>query len=266
MFESIDGIDPLSPVQLEQLRQQRDHDRSLFSESPHQSARAGFELFDSFAARQGAPSGHALFGGSANKIKDHLDLVKVAVSGQDRLSQEHLAEDAADAPHIDCRRVLTKLKKQLGRPVPTRHDQTRVIPRGHAVAISGLWGWLFELACQTKIRYLQISTVVDQKIGGFHVPMQDLIIMQILQPLQQLHHIALNLRGGEVHIRIFEKAGQVVVHVWRDHVHDGFLSPFTFAPFDGHLLQCQDVGMREHFQQSYLADGGDWQPILLVVE
>ena len=72
-----------------------------------------------------------------------------------------------DAPHIDCRRVLTKLKKQLGRPVPTRHDQTRVIPRGHAVAISGLWGWLFELACQTKIRYLQISTVVDQKIGGW---------------------------------------------------------------------------------------------------
>ena len=36
-------------------------------------------------------------------------------------------------------------------------------------------------------------------------------------------------------------------------------SPPTFAPFDGHLLQCQDVGMREHFQQSYLADGGDWQ-------
>ena len=137
MFESIDGIDPLSPVQLEQLRQQRDHDRSLsenfevcvrfavpvlsrviysLSESPHQSARAGFELFDSFAARQGAPSGHALFGGSANKIKDHLDLVKVAVSGQDRLSQEHLAEDAAC--HIKVSRWLEPALDVVTYPTP----------------------------------------------------------------------------------------------------------------------------------------------------
>ena len=49
-------------------------------------------------------------------------------------------------------------------------------------------------------------------------------LVEISQALQELQHVTLDLWFSEMHVRILEQAGEVMIHVWRDHVHDRLLS------------------------------------------
>ena len=55
---------------------------------------------------------------TAEGLLDQVELVEVRVAGQQRLSGEELAEDAADGPDVDGRAVLRVADEELGRPVP----------------------------------------------------------------------------------------------------------------------------------------------------
>lgn len=47
--------------------------------------------------------------------------------------------------------------------------------------------------------------------------------MKISQSLQELLHVALDLRLVEVYVRVRQHSAQIVVGVWRDHVQSGTL-------------------------------------------
>jgi hypothetical protein len=47
-------------------------------------------------------------------------------------------------------------------------------------------------------------------------------MMKILQSTEKLLHVALDLGYGDAHIGIVQQSREVVVHVWKDHIQDGF--------------------------------------------
>lgn len=112
--------------------------------------------------------------------------MQVTLASQNRLALEHLSKDAACTPQVYCRRVFSELKKQLRRPVPSSYDQGRVFSPRLAVAPASLGHRFVVVSCKTKIRYLESSTVVDEEVGGFHVSVEDVVVVEVAQTLEQL--------------------------------------------------------------------------------
>jgi hypothetical protein len=61
------------------------------------------------------------------------------------------------------------------------------------------------VSCQTKICNLQSPTVVDEQVGGLHISVENVIVVEVAQTLEQLQHIALDLRYFEVDVWIVEE-------------------------------------------------------------
>lgn len=94
--------------------------------------------------------------------------------------------------------------------------------------------------------------------------MQDLVFVQVGAALEELFHVAFDLRLGEADIRVFEKSRQVMIHVWGHHKHAGLLA-CVFGAFNRHLFQLQDIDMVQLFQQFDLSQGGYGKTVLFVV-
>ena len=72
----------------------------------------------------------------AREREDLLDLVDGRSTGEDGLRDEDLAEDAAEAPHVDAKPVSRACEKDLGRAVPERWRW---------VVVGGMKGWRMEV-------------------------------------------------------------------------------------------------------------------------
>lgn len=118
---------------------------------------------------------------------------------------------------------------------------------------------------QAKVCNLKSPAVVDEQVGGFHVAVEDVVVVQVTEAFEELQHVALDLGRREVYVGIIEQARQVVVHVGHDHVEDGALPALCLGALDGHLFQLQDVFVGEHLEQLDLAQRCDGEAVLLVV-
>lgn len=121
------------------------------------------------------------------------------------------------------------------------------------------------MAREAKVGNLESSAVVDEEVRGFHVAVEDVVVVKVAEAFEQLQHVALDLGRREVDIGIVEEARQVVVHVGHDHVEDGALPALCLGALDGHFLQLQDVVVAEHLEQLDLAQGRDGEAVLFVV-
>ena len=57
--------------------------------------------------------------------------------------------------------------------------------------------------------------------GGrtFDVPVQDLVLVHVVDAIEELLHVTLNVRLGELHAGRVEEPRKVMVHVFKNHVH-----------------------------------------------
>lgn len=116
VFQSVDGVDAFPPVELEELRQERDGHRALaigvlVSSSHGDEVRCmirDYSLFEylwevaqfiaealhAVASWKGAPSRHVLLSGSPHQGEDELSLIEIAAAGENWLAFEHLAKNA----------------------------------------------------------------------------------------------------------------------------------------------------------------------------
>ena len=85
---------------------------------------------------------------NAANLEDAVEFVNLRLAGEQRLLHEELGKDAADRPHVDGRAVLLGTEEQLGRPVPQRHHDRRVVTQRRTV-----------LTRQTKVTDLYQHTV-----------------------------------------------------------------------------------------------------------
>jgi hypothetical protein len=59
---------------------------------------------------------------------------------------------------------------------------------------------------KTEICYLESSAVVDEQIGCFHVSVEDVVVVEVSQALEQLQHVALDLRFLELDFGVVQQA------------------------------------------------------------
>jgi hypothetical protein len=103
----------------------------------------------------------------------------ITLTCENGLALEHLAEDAACAPHVDGWCISPELEEQLRRSIPSGHDQAGVFPACLAVALASLWDWFVVVPCETEISYLESAAIVDEKVGCFHVSVQNVIVVEV---------------------------------------------------------------------------------------
>lgn len=56
-----------------------------------------------------------------------------------------------------------------------------------------------------------------------------------------------------------------MVHVWSDHVEYGALPAFRLGPFDCHLVEFEDVVVRQHLQQLDFSQRSDGEAVFFIV-
>ena len=59
----------------------------------------------------------------------------------------------------------------------------------------------------------------DEKVGGLDISVDNVVIVHILQPLEQLLHVEFDVRRLELDCRVLEESSKVMVHVWEDHLY-----------------------------------------------
>jgi hypothetical protein len=154
VVDCVDGVDSLAPVEAHEVFYQGEADGREFAESLGNVAGAGGEGADGVCAGEFVPAGHARVVWGADELEDDLRLVDVALAGEDGLALEHLAKDAACAPHVDGWSVLPQLQEELWWPVPSGNDQCSVLALGFAIAPASLRHRFVVVARETKICYL----------------------------------------------------------------------------------------------------------------
>lgn len=225
-----------------------------------------FPLLDTFATRQARPARHGCLVGRADELEDDLSLIEVRLALQDWAAFKHLGKNTTCTPHINGWSVASELEKQFRGAVPACNDQGSVVANSEAVSLSRLGRGTVIVSRETKVGNLQDTAVVDENVGSLHVAMENVTVMKISQTFQQLKHVAFNLAFGEANIGVGGHAGEIVVHVWRDHVEGGPFLDIFLVSLDGHLVEVQDVDMGQHLEQLDLAQSGDGETVLLVVD
>jgi hypothetical protein len=67
------------------------------------------------------------------------------------------------------------------------------------------------------------------------------VVVEVAQALEELEHVALDLRLRELDFLVIEETGKIVVHVRRDHVEDRAFPALGLWSFHCHLFQLQYV-------------------------
>jgi hypothetical protein len=112
------------------------------------------------------------------------------------------------------------------------------------------------------------SPVVHQDVAALDVPVQEILLVTIIQPVQELFHDARVVHLVEIHHSGLQQSHQVVVHVLEHQIERSLV----LSKIDGVLLvrhylpQVDDVLVVELSQDLYLSDGGDGEALLLVLE
>ena len=106
---------------------------------------------------------------------------------------EKLGQHTTYRPHIHFIVIALTTQNQLWGSVPKGH---------YFVSIQALE---FAFSAQSKVSQFDISFIPHQDIGGFDVPMHQILFMQIVDTFKELFGDALDLRQGKPDF-VFEEA------------------------------------------------------------
>lgn len=82
------------------------------------------------------------------------------------MPEEHLADNAAYAPHIDGRTICPQTEKQLRRAIPTRDNAVCILLKSRRLLMSPIdASGIHDLPCVYQSLYLDsLSSVLDQSL------------------------------------------------------------------------------------------------------
>lgn len=105
--------------------------------------------------------------GSTQKLRDDGELVYMVLSGEKRLSLQHLGKDASCTPDVHLHIVLLPCEHDLRRTVVSGGDVTRHL----RVLYTG----------ETEVADLEIAVLVDEDVAGLQVAVHDTSRVDIFQ-------------------------------------------------------------------------------------
>lgn len=118
---------------------------------------------------------------------------------------------------------------------------------------------------KTEICNLESPAIVDKQVGCLHISVEDVVIVEVSEALEQLQHVALDLRFLELDIWVIEEARQIMIHVRGDHVEYCALPSLGLWAFHCHLFEFQDVVVRQHLQQLDFSQRCNGEPVFFIV-
>ena len=114
---------------------------------------------------------------------------------------------------------------------------------------------------QTKVGQLQDPLLGDQNVGCLHVPVDDLVGVDVEESLAHLLHHLLYLARAELDVDVAEKAGQVVFTEIKDQVERCLVTTVLTAD----LQQVHDVLVVQQLEDPHLSQGRDGETLLLIL-
>eukprot|EP00218_Dolichomastix_sp_CCMP3274_P001372 CAMPEP_0170153916 /NCGR_PEP_ID=MMETSP0033_2-20121228/56565_1 /TAXON_ID=195969 /ORGANISM="Dolichomastix tenuilepis, Strain CCMP3274" /LENGTH=468 /DNA_ID=CAMNT_0010391135 /DNA_START=50 /DNA_END=1454 /DNA_ORIENTATION=+ len=254
--ERVFGGDALLRVELEEEVDEAERVFRKVAEALHDAAAVLEKVFgERVVPREFLDAGPHLLGRAPAQAEDDFELLPLVLAGEDWLLKEELGENAPDRPHVHLRPVLLDPHEQLRRSVPERDDAVREPVRVIRCV----------RACEAKVGELEDAVVVYQQVGAFDVAVQDFVFVAVVQALQELLHVALDLRDGEPDASAVSEAGEVVVHVLENHVNAPFVLVRGVRLARHNLLHLYDVFVVEALQDFDLPDRRDREALLLVL-
>mmetsp|Transcript_1310 Transcript_1310/g.2275 ORF Transcript_1310/g.2275 Transcript_1310/m.2275 type:complete len:293 (-) Transcript_1310:268-1146(-) len=196
-----------------------------------------------------------LVGWTSAQLEDEVHLLHLVLARQDGLPHKQLRKDAPHRPHVDLRPVLVRPKEQLGRP----------IPQGNNTVCECVGVLLGPGTCEPKVGQLQHALVVYQKVRPLDVAVQHVVGMAVVQAGQQLQHVALDLRRGELHPRSICQTREVMVHILKHHIDAPFIVVALVRFRCHYLLQPDHVLVVQRLEDFYLADRRNGKALPLVI-
>ena len=181
-------------------------------------------------------------------------LVLLRVALHDGGARPHLGHDTAGSPHVHRRAVVPLAEQQLRGSVPEGHH-----PVGVSVGLAGFVDG--DGAGQTKVSELQDPLLGDENVGCLHVPVDDLVGVDVEESLTHLLHHFLYLSGAELDVDVAEKASEIVFTEIKDQEECCLVTTILTAD----LQQVHDVLMVQQLEDSHLSQGRDGEALLLVL-
>lgn len=124
----------------------------------------------------------------AAELEDPVDLLHLRPPLQDRPPRVHLGEHAPGAPQVDAGVVRRGAQQQLRWPVPQRHHPARHRRRRRRVEHVG----------EPEVGDLELAAAAHQQVRALDVAVHHPPRMAVLEPQQQLPHVALDLHRPRV--------------------------------------------------------------------
>eukprot|EP00042_Codosiga_hollandica_P027770 m.140843 g.140843 ORF g.140843 m.140843 type:complete len:401 (-) comp52583_c0_seq3:348-1550(-) len=131
-----------------------------------ESGTSGLVELDIGATNFRAKLGIVMFGERPEQCSDTLELIKLVLSGKHDSLAEHLRNDAAQGPHVDCARVLVRVAQQLWSCVVWSIED-HVWPCG-----------LKHVLHAAEVADLDETCLLDHDVGGLQVTMCNVVSMQ----------------------------------------------------------------------------------------
>ena len=164
-------------------------------------------------------------------------MVFIRRSRKERAAAVHLRHDTAGRPDVDAGIVGSASQQDIGGSIPERDDFVGKGVDGDAKGSS-----------QTKVRELELAFILDEKVLGLQISVQDAILVTESNALQELIHegfdgrvVELAVVSSRIHILL-----QVLVHILK-HQHELVLRVDD-------IVERNNVLVLELFHQRDLAD------------
>lgn len=155
---------------------------------------------------QAAEAGPGVVGGDAAELEDAGELVDLVAALEEGLAGEELAEDAADAPHVDGGAVGGAAEEELGAAVPEGDDELGEAARGRVAAVAG----------HAEVGDLELAAVVEEEVRGLEVAVQDPAVVEVGDARRQLEEEGLDLGREEGLRHVLEDGLEVVFEELED--------------------------------------------------
>ena len=148
-------------------------------------------------------AGPHLRGNGATQLADEGELLLLCVPLHHWPTRPHLGHDAPGPPHVDGGAVVPRPEEELRGPVPEGDD-----PVGVAL-------WLLLALAQgpgeSKVGQLEGACPSDEDVGGLHVPVENVVAVDVEEGVEQLLDDALDLGQGELDFLTAQESRHVVL-------------------------------------------------------
>lgn len=131
--------------------------------------------------RETGDTGPAVVGGGTMEVEDFEDLINFRITHEEGLLLDHFSEDATDGPDVNTERVLLLAQENFRGSIPESFDFVGQSLDGDTKS-SG----------KTEISELDGTILVDQKILGLQVSVNDSSRVAVVDTLEDLIQIRLN--------------------------------------------------------------------------